>query len=43
VQSSNEQQGSYFALTSAAVLWCCITAHLCGEQSSTGVIAVTSF
>jgi len=29
-----------FALTSAAVHWCCITAHLCEEQVSIGVIPV---
>jgi hypothetical protein len=40
LQSSTEQQGSYFALTSAAVHWCCNTAHLHEEQISTGVIAV---
>jgi len=41
LQSSTEQWASYFALTSAAVHWCCITAHLCGYQISIGVIAVT--
>ena len=35
--SSTEQQGSYFALTSAAVHWCCITAHLYEGQISIGV------
>ena len=30
-----------FALTSAAVHFCCVTAHLYGQQSSLGVIAVT--
>ena len=39
LQSSTEQQGSYSALTSAAVLWCCITAHLYEEQMSVGVTA----
>ena len=33
MHSSNEQQGSYFALTSAAVHWCCITAHLYEQQT----------
>ena len=33
-------KGSYFALTSAAVHWCCITAHLYEEQMSIGAIAV---
>jgi len=32
LQSSTEQWGSYLALTSAAGLWCCITAHLYEEQ-----------
>ena len=40
MQSSTEQQGSLFALTSAAVHWCCITAPLCEEQIFIGVIAV---
>ncbi len=39
-QSSTEQQGSCFALTSAAVLWCCITVHLYEQQISIAVIAV---
>jgi len=30
-----------FAMTSAAVHWCCITAHMYEEKTSTGVIAVT--
>ncbi len=40
LQSSIEQWGSYFALTSAAVLWCCIIAHLYEEQISISLIAV---
>ena len=40
LQSSTEQQGSCFALTSAAVHWSCITAHLYEWQISIGVIAV---
>jgi len=40
LQGSTEQQGSYFALTSAAMPWCCITAHLYEEQISIGAIAV---
>ena len=40
MQSSTQQQGSYFALTSAAVHWSCITAHLYEGQMSTSVIAV---
>ena len=32
---------SCIALTSAAVLWCCITLHLYEEQTSIGVFAVT--
>ena len=40
LQSSTEHLGSYFALTSAALLWCCITANLYEEKISTGVIAV---
>jgi len=39
LQSSTEQWGSFSALTSAAVLWCCITAHLYEEQISIGVIS----
>ena len=38
--SSTEQWGSYFALTNAAVHWCCITVHLCEEQISIGVFTV---
>ena len=40
LQSSTEQQGSNFALNSAAVHWHCITAHLYKEQISIGVSAV---
>jgi len=40
LQSNTEQWGSYFASTSAAVLWCYITAHLNEEQFSIGVIAI---
>ena len=40
LQSSTEQQGSYFPLTSAAVHWSSITAHLCEQQISKGVITV---
>ena len=40
LQSNTEQQGSYIALTSAAVHWSCITAHLCEGQISTGLIEV---
>ena len=40
LQSSTEQQGSWFALTSAAVLWCCITEHLCEEETCRGLTAV---
>ncbi len=40
LQSSTEQQGSYFALSSAAVHWSCITAHLYEGQISIGVIEV---
>jgi len=40
LQSSTEQQGSYFALTSVAVHLCCITAHLYEEQTSINAIAV---
>jgi len=40
LQSSNEQWGSYSALTDAAVHWCCITAHLYEEQISISVTAV---
>ena len=32
--------GSYFALTSAAVPWCWVIAHLYEQQISPGVIAV---
>ncbi len=39
LQSSTEQWGSYFALTSAAVHWCCITVQLYEEQTSIGVFA----
>jgi len=41
LQSSTEQWGSYLALTSAAGLWCCITAHMYEEQISQGAIAMT--
>jgi len=41
LQSSNEQWGSYSALTSAAVHWCCITVHLYEKQVSIGVFALT--
>ncbi len=41
LQSSSEQWGSDFALTNAALHWCCITAHLCEKQISIGVTAVT--
>ena len=40
LQRSIEQQGSCFALTIAAVLWCCITAHLYEVQISIGVFAM---
>jgi len=43
LQSSTEQWGSFYALTSAAVLWCCITADLYEEQISIGVFAVAQF
>jgi len=38
LQSRTGQQGSYFALTSAAVHWSCITAHLYEEEVAIGVI-----
>ena len=40
LQSNAELWGSYFALNNAAVHWCCITAHLHGEQIFIGVVAV---
>jgi len=40
LQRSTEQQASCSALTSAAVHWCCITAHMYEEQISIGVTAV---
>ena len=40
LQSSTEQQASCSALTSAAVHWCCITAHMYEEQIFIGVTAV---
>ena len=40
LQSSTEQWESYSALTSAAVRWSCINAHLCEEQISIGITAV---
>ncbi|DBA88261.1 TPA: hypothetical protein ACH3X1_016555 [Trebouxia sp. C0004] len=40
LQGTTEQQGSCFAQTSAAVHWCCITAHMYEGQISTGVFAV---
>ncbi len=40
LQSSTEQWGSHFSLTSVAVHWCCIIAHLYEEQLSIGVFAV---
>ena len=41
LRSSTGQWGMQFALLSAAVHFCCVTAHLYGQQSSLGVIAVT--
>ena len=38
--SSTEQWGAYFALSSAAVHWYCITGQLYEEQISIGVFAV---
>ena len=40
LQSSIQQWGSYIALTSVALLWCCITANLYEEKISIGVIAL---
>ncbi len=39
LQSSTEQWGLHFALSSAALHWCWVTAHLYEEQISTGVVA----
>ena len=39
MQSSTEQWGSNYALTSAAVHLCCITVQLYEQQISIGVIA----
>jgi len=41
LQSSNEQWGLHFALNSAAVHLCWVTANLYEEQNSIGVTAVT--
>ena len=41
LQSSTGQWGMQFALLSAAVHGCCVTAHLYEEQISIGVIAET--
>jgi len=41
LQSSTEQWGMHFALSSVAEHWCWVTAHLYEEQISIGVIAVT--
>ncbi len=41
LQSSTEQWRLHFALTSAAVHFLCVTAHLYEEQMSIGVSAVT--
>jgi len=41
LQSSTEQWGLHFAMSSATLHWCCVTAHLYEEQISIGVIAVT--
>ena len=38
--SSTEQWGAYFALSSAAVHWYCITGQLYEEQISIGVFSV---
>ena len=40
LQSSTAQWGAYFALTSAAVHWYCITGQLYEEQISIGVFSV---
>ena len=40
LQSSTEQWGAYFALSSAAVHWYCITGQLYEEQISIGVFSV---
>jgi len=39
LQSSTEQQGSCFALTSVAMNWFCITLHLYEQQIFIGVVA----
>jgi len=39
--SSTDQWGLHFALNSAAVHWCWVTAHLYEEQISIGEFAVT--
>ncbi len=41
LQSTTEQWGKQFALSSVAVHWCWVTAHLYEQQMSIGVIAVT--
>jgi len=41
LQSNTEQCQSYSVLTSAAVHWSCINAHLNEEQISIGVVAVS--
>ena len=41
LQRSTKQWGMQFALPSAAVHFCCVTAHLCEAHISVGVIAVT--
>ncbi len=41
LQSYTEQWEVHFALISAAVQWCWVTAHLYEQQISIGVIAVT--
>ena len=41
LQSSTEHRGMHSALTSAAVHFCCLTAHLYEEQVSIAVTAVT--
>ncbi len=43
LQSSTGQWGMHFALSSAAVQWCWVTAHLYEEEIFTGVFAATQF
>ena len=41
LQTNLNSREAIMPLTSASVHWCCVTAQLCEEKMSIGVIAVT--